>query len=128
MVRLVPLLALFMLLLLNPLLADTTTDLCPEITPVSEPAPYDDMSVMKAFAALQAVEGDAVKISDKEKHQWLFLMGVTLLILLLATASLGIAMGIYGKDVFVPHMVCAGLAVTLAIGHAVTAMVWFYPF
>jgi hypothetical protein len=88
----------------------------------------EDMSVMQSFAAQQAEEGEAVRISDKEKHKWLFLMGAALLLLLLTTAILGIAMGIYGKQVFVAHMVAAGFTVTLAITHAVAAMVWFYPF
>lgn len=91
-------------------------------------AQHEDMSVMQAFAAQQAEEGEAVKISDKEKHQWLFFMGAALLLLLLMTASLGIAMGVYGKQVFVAHMLTAGFAVTLAIAHAVAATVWFYPF
>jgi hypothetical protein len=53
---------------------------------------------------------------------------VTLLILILLTAAMGIRMGIYGKDVFVAHMVLAGLTVTLAIAHAIAAIVWFNPF
>ncbi|MDX8398199.1 MAG: hypothetical protein R8K49_07775 [Mariprofundaceae bacterium] len=66
-------------------------------------------------------------ISIKKKHQILFLMGSCLLILILVAASFGIAMGVFGKDVFVWHMLSAGLATTLAIAHAVTAFVWFYP-
>ena len=87
-----------------------------------------DMSVMQSFADKKAEVGEAVKISDQRKHQWLFVMGVTLLILLLTTAALGIAMGIYGKPVFVAHMITAGLSLTLAIAHAVAALVWFNPF
>ena len=87
-----------------------------------------DMSVMQSFADKQDEVGEAVKISDQRKHQWLFVMGVTLLILLLTTAALGIAMGIYGKPVFVAHMITAGLSLTLAIAHAVAALVWFNPF
>lgn len=64
----------------------------------------------------------------RKKHQILFLMGLLLLISILTTAGLGIAMGLYGKPVFVAHMVFAGISVTLAIVHAVVAMVWFYPF
>jgi hypothetical protein len=37
-------------------------------------------------------------------------------------------MGVYGKQVFVAHMITAGLSVTLAIAHAVAALVWFNPF
>jgi len=104
------------------------TVLAEQLSASEAPDQREDMSVMQAFAAQQAEEGEAVKISDKEKHQWLFFMGAMLLILLLATASLGIAMGVYGKQVFVAHMVTAGFSVTLAIAHAVAAMVWFYPF
>jgi hypothetical protein len=58
----------------------------------------------------------------------MFLLGVPLLIFLLITGVLGIAMGVYGKQVFVPHMVFAGLTVTLAVVHAIVGLVWFYPF
>ena len=63
-----------------------------------------------------------------KQHQILFLMGLILLISILTTAGLGIAMGVYGKPVFVAHMLFAGISVTLAIVHAVVAVVWFYPF
>ena len=58
----------------------------------------------------------------------LFMLGVPLLILLLITGALGIAMAIYGKQVFVMHMLCAGLTVTLAFVHVIVGLVWFYPF
>jgi len=48
--------------------------------------------------------------------------------LLLVTGGLGVAMGVYGKQVFVAHMICAGLSMTLAIAHAIVGIVWFYPF
>ncbi len=64
----------------------------------------------------------------RKKHQILFLMGLVLLISILTTVGLGIAMGVYGKQVFIPHMVMAGISTTLAIVHAVVAIVWFYPF
>ena len=66
-------------------------------------------------------------ISVHRKHQVLFWMGGALLLLILLTAGFGIAMGIFDKDVFIWHMLCAGLATTLAIAHAVVAFVWFYP-
>lgn len=87
-----------------------------------------DISIVQAFADQQAEEGQAVKISDQRKHFWLFIMGLSLLVLILMTASAGIMMGVYGKDVFVAHMLLAGLTVTLAIAHAVAAIVWFNPF
>jgi len=66
-------------------------------------------------------------IEVKRKHQILFWMGGSLLILILLAASFGIAMGIFDKDVFVWHVLSAGLATTLAIAHGVVAFVWFYP-
>jgi len=66
-------------------------------------------------------------ISTKRKHQVLFLMGAALLVLVLFAAGFGVAMGIFGKDVFIWHVLSAGLATTLAVAHAVVAFVWFYP-
>ena len=66
-------------------------------------------------------------ISTKNKHLILFWMGGSLLILILLAAGFGVAMGIFGKDVFVWHVLTAGLATTLAIAHGVVAFVWFYP-
>ena len=87
-----------------------------------------DMQVIQAFNEKNVEEGEAVRISDRKKHIILFLMGVTLLVFLLATAVLGVVMGIYGKQLFVPHMLMAGFSVTLAIAHSIAAIVWFFPF
>jgi hypothetical protein len=85
-------------------------------------------SVIQSFASDKSAKSELVQIEDQTKRLVMFVMGVPLLILLLATAALGVAMGVYGKQVFVPHMVCAGLSLTLALGHAVVGIVWFYPF
>lgn len=85
-------------------------------------------SVIQSFASDNSAKSALVEIEDKTKRLVMFVMGVPLLILLLATAALGVAMGVYGKQVFVPHMICAGLSLTLALGHAVVGIVWFYPF
>jgi hypothetical protein len=37
-------------------------------------------------------------------------------------------MALYGKRVFVAHMIFAGFSVTLAIVHSIVAVVWFFPF
>jgi len=66
-------------------------------------------------------------ISTNRKHQILFFMGAALLLLILLAAGFGIAMGIFDKDVFVWHVLSAGLATTLAIAHGIVAFVWFYP-
>ncbi len=66
--------------------------------------------------------------TDRTRRWVMFGLGAPLLILLLITGSLGIAMGVYGKPVYLAHMVCAGLSVTLAIVHAIVGLVWFRPF
>ena len=87
-----------------------------------------DLAVMEAFTRNPIIEGEAVRIERKQKHQILFFMGVSLLVLILTTAYYGIAMGVYGKQVFIRHMIFAGLSVTLAVAHSVVAIVWFFPF
>lgn len=93
------------------------------------PAASDSTSdVLNAFNKDQGKPSEIVSIPDKKKYLIMFSMGVPLLIFILITAGLGIAMGMYGKPVYVPHMIFAGLSVTLAIAHAVVGIVWFYPF
>lgn len=96
----------------------------------SESAPKNDgtMEVIGAFAKNEVVKSEIVAIPDQKKRLIMFFMGVPLLVFILVTAGLGIALGVYGKRVYVPHMICAGLSVTLAIAHAVVGIVWFYPF
>lgn len=99
--------------------------------PLAMTAAYaDDRSpVMKAFEVEAPAVSDAAADSAlKDKHKILFAMGAALLFLVIATAALGVAMALFGKDVFVAHMITAGLSVFLAIAHAVTAMVWFFPY
>jgi hypothetical protein len=91
----------------------------------------DNQRVLQAFenqAEKKEQMDDVLTISTKEKHKILFFMGIALLIGVLVTAGLGIAMGVYGKPVFVAHMLFAGLSVTLALIHAIVAIVWFFPF
>ncbi len=88
--------------------------------------------IQSAEAVMQQFSGDDEvspqrKISTERKHQILFLMGISLLLLLLITGTLGVAMVAFGKDVFLPHMIFAGLSVTLAIVHSATAIAWFWP-
>ncbi len=88
----------------------------------------DSQQVMQAFVQKEHVISEHVLIETKQKHQILFFMGISLLLLILATAGFGIAMAVFGKQVFVPHMICAGASVFLSMAHAVTAIVWFFPF
>lgn len=88
----------------------------------------ESLEVMRAFTEQEVQVSDEVKIADKKKHQILFIMGVFLLIGILTTAALGIAMVLFGKQVFVAHMIFAGFSSFLAVAHAVVAIVWFFPF
>jgi len=83
-------------------------------------------AVMQQFAGDDEVSPER-KIEMERKHQILFLMGISLLLLLLITGTLGIAMVAFGKDVFLPHMIFAGLSLTLAAVHSATAIAWFWP-
>ncbi len=88
----------------------------------------DSAKIMRDFYQ-QHIEAERAKsITDKDKQRIMFLLGVVLITLVLITGGLGIAMVVYGKQVFVPHMIFAGLSVTLAIVHAIVGIVWFYPF
>ena len=84
--------------------------------------------VLKGFTERQDAAHGVKEIEDKRKHEILFYMGMALLVGLFVTAGLGIAMALYGKEVFLAHMLSAGFSVFLAVAHAVTAIVWFFPF
>ncbi|KON47491.1 hypothetical protein AL013_08245 [Mariprofundus ferrooxydans] len=89
-------------------------------------------SISSAETVMQKFSGDDEvspqrKITTARKHQILFLMGIGLLVLLLITGILGVSMVAFGKDVFLPHMIFAGLSLTLAIVHSATAIAWFWP-
>jgi hypothetical protein len=88
----------------------------------------DSTQVLQAFNKQHREAEHAKSITEKDKQRIMFLLGVALITLVLITGGLGIAMGLYGKPVFVAHMVFAGLSITLAIVHAIVGLVWFYPF
>jgi hypothetical protein len=92
------------------------------------PQKGDSVQIMEAFDRNATRVDDANVLSDHKKHVIMFIMGIPLLILILITGALGIAMAVYGKQVFMMHMIFAGLTVTLALAHLVTGLVWFYPF
>ena len=83
---------------------------------------------MQGFTDLSKEKEKSKEMSDKKKHIILFTMGISLVILVLTTAGLGLAMVLYRKPVFVAHMIFAGMTVTLALVHALAAMIWFFPF
>jgi len=84
--------------------------------------------IMQHYADQQDEISAERKITLRSKHEVLFWMGAALLIGLLLTAFFGVGTGMLGKDWFIPHMICAGLTVSLGIAHAVTAFVWFWPY
>ena len=88
----------------------------------------DSAQIMREFNQQRIDAERAKSITDKDKQRIMFLLGVALITLVLITGGLGIAMGVYGKPVFVPHMIFAGLTTTLALVHAIVGIVWFYPF
>ncbi len=82
------------------------------------------------MAPFKSVETNVQEESElnQGRHEILFIMGIILLVFIFATSAFGLALGIYGKNVFVPHMIFAGVSVFLTVAHAVTAVVWFYPY
>ena len=87
-------------------------------------------AVMDSFTKGSIPSSVQVELKEKDtgKHQILFIMGVILILLILLTAGFGMAMALHGKDVFIPHTIFAGATVFLAIAHAVTSIVWFFPY
>lgn len=85
-------------------------------------------AVIGEFNKVEVKPSDIVTVTEQKKRLVMFLMGAPLLLFIIITVVLGVAMGVYGKRVYVPHMIFAGLSVTLAIAHAVVGIVWFYPF
>lgn len=105
----------------------STTSVLPAYAGDSAPS-GDSAQILQAFNAQNRSDIREKAIPLKEKQQIMFLLGVVLITLVLITGGLGIAMGVYGKQVFVAHMVFAGFSVTMAIVHAIVGLVWFYPF
>ncbi len=112
------------------LLISATLTISPVLPAFAEEATKSGESaqILQEFNKQHLETEHAKAISDKTKQRIMFLLGVTLLTLVLITGGLGLAMGLYGKQVFVAHMVFAALSVTMAIIHAIVGLVWFYPF
>jgi len=98
------------------------------VTASADPTPENDSArVLQSFE--KAAPAAAAPDSTDQTRRWvMFFLGAPLLLLVLVTAALGVAMGVYGKPVYLAHMICAGLSVTLAIVHAIVGIVWFRPF
>jgi hypothetical protein len=100
-----------------------------EAQPAGNAQTTNGAAVLEAFDQQQVQRvKQASELSDRSKRTIMFALAVPLFILLLITGGLGIATGVYGKKLFIPHMIFAGLTVTLALAHAIVGIVWFYPF
>jgi len=92
------------------------------------PPSSDSAQILQEFNAQNRSDIREKAIPLKEKQQIMFLLGVAVIVLVIITGGLGLAMGVFGKPVFVPHMVFAAFSITMAIVHAIVGLVWFYPF
>jgi len=124
--RMLPLFALLTLLCMTPV---TPAGAAPNQAAAASATEsgMNSAAVMEQFAGDDEVAPER-RIETKRKHQILFMMGISLLVLLFMTGSLGVAMVAFDKDVFVPHMIFAGLSLTLAAAHAATSIAWFWPY
>ncbi len=84
--------------------------------------------VLETFRDMDTMSAEQELAEQQGQREILFIMGVLLLIGVFVTAGLGISMGVFAKEVFLAHMISAGFTVFLSVAHAVTAMVWFFPF
>jgi len=87
-----------------------------------------ESQVIQKFTSQEISSSEHITIGDQRKRQVMFAMGVPLLLFIIITVVLGISMGVYGKNVYIPHMIFAGLSLTLALAHAIVGLVWFWPF
>jgi len=87
-----------------------------------------EAQIIQKFTSQESIDSEIITIGDQRKRQVMFAMGVPLLLFIIITVSLGIAMGVFGKDVYIAHMIFAGLSLTLALAHAIVGLVWFWPF
>jgi hypothetical protein len=103
---------------------------CPLCLADSEPpATSNPTKILESFGRQQPQHPAGVTVvGDHEKQVIMFSIGTLLLALLIGTASVGIAVAVFGKPLFLAHMILAGLTVTVALIHVVVGVVWFFPF
>jgi len=126
--RFLPLMLLFGLFCMLPgQLAHAAADTAPATTAAATDAQFSSEAMMQQFAG-DDEQAPERRIETKRKHEILFIMGISLLVLLVLTGTLGVAMVVFDRDVFAAHLIFAGLSLTLAAAHAATAIAWFWPF
>jgi hypothetical protein len=93
------------------------------------PATSNGPQILEQFGRQQPQRpARATSIAEHERQVIMFTIGTVLLLLLLSTASVGIAVAAFGKPLFLLHMILAGLTVTVALVHVIVGVVWFFPF
>src|ERR1700687_3055109 len=75
--------------------------------------------ILEEFARQQPQRARSTSIAEHERQVIMFSIGAGLLLLLLSTASVGIAVGVFGKPLFLLHMILAVMSVTLPVGHVI---------
>lgn len=96
---------------------------------VSPPGAANGAQILEEFGRQQPQHAErATSIAEHERQVIMFSIGAVLLILLISTASVGISVAVFGKPLFLLHMILAGLTVTMALVHVIVGLVWFFPF
>jgi hypothetical protein len=96
---------------------------------VAPPVPANGAQILEQFGRQQPQRPErATTIAEHERQVIMFSIGTVLLILLISTASVGISVAVFGKPLFLLHMILAGLTVTMALVHVIVGLVWFFPF
>jgi len=93
----------------------------------SAPTSANSTQILEQFNRQQP-PSPTTSIAEHERQVIMFSIGSVLLVLLIATASVGIAVAIFGKPLFLVHMILAGMTLTVAIVHVIVGVVWFFPF
>ncbi len=91
------------------------------------PASSNGAQILEQFGRQQPATL-TTSIAEHERQVIMFTIGSVLLVLLISTASVGIAVAVFGKPLFLVHMILAGLTLTMAIVHVIVGVVWFFPF
>lgn len=120
--------ALYALLACPGLDAHAATAQSPAARPTTASGTSADIMAIQTFNKRHYDEVGILKVEAQRKHKILFIMGICLLLGIFTTAGLGLAMVLGDKPLFMWHMAIAGITVTLAIAHAVTSIIWFFPF
>ena len=99
------------------------------VADTAPPSTANGLQVLEQFGHQQPQAAPrASSIADHERQVIMFSIGAVLLLLLIGTASVGVAVAVFGKPLFLLHMILAGLTVTVAIVHVIVGVVWFFPF